>query len=35
MVKGDKAAAKANMLRAKELGHFDAEARLQEIETMQ
>ena len=34
MVKGDKAAAKANMQRAKELGHFDADVRLQEIEAM-
>ena len=35
MVKGEKAAAKASMLRAKELGHFDADARLQDIEAMQ
>lgn len=35
MIKGDKAAAKASMLRAKELGHFDADARLQDIEAMQ
>lgn len=34
MVKGEKAAAKASMLRAKELGHFDADARLQDIEAM-
>ena len=35
MIKGDKAAAKTSMLRAKELGHFDADARLQDIEAMQ
>lgn len=35
MTKGDKVTAKAHMLRAKELGHFDADARLQEIESMQ
>jgi tetratricopeptide (TPR) repeat protein len=34
MVKGDKAAAKENMQRANELGHYDANARLQEIDAI-